>query len=92
MTLWRRWLDERARRARAAILLAESRQRLSEIVHAPHAIPPQRGVAAPPHDQLLRGATPSAIASSSTPTATPTMPPPIAEVLRDLYEEEKKTA
>ncbi len=83
---------ERARRARAATLLAESRQRLSEIVHAPHAIPPQRGVAAPPHDQLLRGATPSAIASSSTPTATPTMPPPIAEVLRDLYEEEKKTA
>jgi len=84
---------ERARRARAATLLAESRQRLSEIVHAPHAIsPPQRAASAPPHDQLLRGAIPSAIALPSSSAAPPTMPPPIAEVLRDLYEEEKKTA
>jgi len=83
---------ERARRARAATLLAESRQRLSENVHTPHAIPAQRAASATPHDQLLRGVIPSAVASPSSPAATPTMPPPIAEVLRDLYEEEKKTA
>jgi hypothetical protein len=77
---------ERARRTRAAAMLEESRARL-------HAAAPS--VAAELHAQngqekvlhTLKGQRPA-----GPPTVTPTVPPPIAEVLRDVYEEEKKTA
>ncbi|HEX8072185.1 MAG TPA: hypothetical protein VF546_19720 [Pyrinomonadaceae bacterium] len=70
---------ERARRATAAQLLIESRARSRSAAAAlPHA--PH----APAHGPRLRAAEPT--------PAPPTMPPPITEVLRDVYEEEKRTA
>jgi nitrogen fixation-related uncharacterized protein len=84
---------ERLRRARAAAMLAESRARL--------------GVARPPQIQQpdaarerLTPPTPFDFGASRLPhaapagaqSAPPIQPAPIAEVLRDLYEEEKKTA
>jgi hypothetical protein len=77
---------ERARRARAAAMLEESRASLG---------PARQGAAQPSHAthrreegglHTLTGKRPAQV------TPTPVMPPPIAEVLRDLYEEEKKTA
>lgn len=77
---------ERARRTRAAFLLAESRERLSiaeELNTAP------RATALPPP-----GAAETAIPVSPTVASGKfeTPPPPIAEVLRDVYEEKKRTA
>lgn len=78
---------ERARRTRAAAMLDESRQRLRgaapqpSLEHAPAS--QHREEEAGLH--ALKGARPAF-------TPTPTAPPPIADVLRDLYEEEKKTA
>ncbi|HEX8559007.1 MAG TPA: hypothetical protein VF668_12940 [Pyrinomonadaceae bacterium] len=78
---------ERARRARAAAMLEESRAQLADRR-------PQAGAAAAPPARAgeqhggphaLHGKRPAL-------TPTPAAPPPIAEVLRDLYEEEKKTA
>jgi hypothetical protein len=77
---------ERARRTRAAEMLAEARARLGERP-APATLRPP-AAAAPREEAGLRaldGRKPAA-------AAPPTAPPPIAEVLRDLYEEEKKTA
>ncbi|MET0650361.1 MAG: hypothetical protein ABW208_27450 [Pyrinomonadaceae bacterium] len=77
---------ERARRARAAAMLEESRARLAATQQA--AMP-----AAPAHRHeegglhSLMGKRPLA-----PPTPTPVVPQPIADVLRDLYDEEKKTA
>jgi len=77
---------ERARRARAAAMLEESRGRL-RAAQERAAIP----AAAAPHaaeDERLH-----ALGARRPPlTPTPVVPPPIADVLRDLYEEEKKTA
>ncbi|HEX8498983.1 MAG TPA: hypothetical protein VF659_00215 [Pyrinomonadaceae bacterium] len=77
---------ERARRARAAAMLEESRARLAaprpESL-APAQPPPRGAEAGGPH--ALHGKRPAL-------TPTPAVPPPISDVLRDLYEEEKKTA
>lgn len=77
---------ERARRTRAAAMLAESRTRLREGVTAAGLTAP---APAPREDAGLRS-----LDGRRAPAAAPnpTAPPPIAEVLRDLYEEEKKTA
>jgi hypothetical protein len=76
---------ERARRARSAAMLDESRERL-------RAAPKQQGAlharARRPEESGLH-----TLAGKRQPsTQTPTVPPPISDVLRDLYEEEKKTA
>jgi hypothetical protein len=92
---------ERARRARAALLLAESRER----VNAKNALSPATNrTAAATH---LTKAQPETSAPGDSPRTAPEIiqkptpvrrqhthspPPPIAEVLRDVYEEEKKTA
>ncbi len=80
---------ERARRTHAAALLADSR---AQLIHTQAALPhagPQPGTtsAQARHDATVRLAF-----NASQPTPAPTMPPPIADVLRDVYEEEKKTA
>ena len=82
---------EHARRTRAAQLLADSRAQLHVQQPAQSRVQAQPPAAARPlHDASAR--LPLAAAAQQTPPAPPTMPPPIAEVLRDLYEEEKKTA
>jgi hypothetical protein len=77
---------ERARRTRAAAMLDESRARLSAAAPSAAApeLPAQKGEEKGLHTLLGKRPGPS--------TVTPTVPPPIAEVLRDVYEEEKKTA
>ena len=84
---------ERLRRARAADMLAESRSRLSA------ARPPQIAQAdatrerlAPPTPFDLGASRLPHAAPANSSSAPPQQPAPIAEVLRDLYEEEKKTA
>ena len=78
---------ERARRARAAAMLEESRARLGSArqqaaIPAAHTHKPEDlGL------HTLTGKRPA-----GPPTPTPVVPQPIAEVLRDLYDEEKKTA
>ena len=81
---------ERARRARAAAMLEESRARLAAeraavVGHTsnPNAHAREAGAGGGP--QALHGKRPAL-------TPTPAAPPPISDVLRDLYEEEKKTA
>ena len=74
---------ERSRRLRAAAMLEESRARLGAAAQS-----------AALHPTASREeAGPRAI-DHRRPSAAPnlTAPPPITEVLRDLYEEEKKTA
>jgi nitrogen fixation-related uncharacterized protein len=78
---------ERARRTRAAAMLEESRARLAA-ARQQAAIPAAQ--AHKPEDlglHTLTGKRPT-----GPPTPTPVVPQPIAEVLRDLYDEEKKTA
>jgi tetratricopeptide (TPR) repeat protein len=79
---------DRARRHRAAELLAESRERL----HADK----QLAQTQPAPQASLKETVPSTDAARKTAAAkrpaTLVAPPPIAEVLRDVYEEEKKTA
>ncbi len=82
---------DRSRRTRAATMLEESRIGLKE------SIPPKPiAASSTPHaTQSPRGATLNPVAGVRQPTlmpSAPTMPPPIADVLRDVYEEEKKTA
>jgi hypothetical protein len=83
---------ERTRRTRAAQMLADARVRLNNTQPAalPHAEPQPRAMSSKPlHDATVR----LPLTASQPPApAPPTMPPPIAEVLRDVYEEEKKTA
>ena len=78
---------ERARRARAAAMLEESRGRLASAQQ--HAAIPAAAAHRPEEGGLhtLTGRRPP-----GSPTPTPVVPQPIAEVLRDLYDEEKKTA
>lgn len=73
---------ERLRRSRAADLLAASRAQLAGHDHA---------AAAPRLKDATHHAKETPAALSAVPSA-PTAPPPIADVLRDVYEEEKKTA
>ncbi|MDQ3817136.1 MAG: hypothetical protein M3362_05535 [Acidobacteriota bacterium] len=78
---------ERARHNRAAFLLAECRERLEKI---PSLGAPQ--LADVSFKQTSQDGS-QALKSDATPRQTTLAPPPpIAEVLRDLYEEEKKTA
>ena len=79
---------DRARRARAQALLDESREHLKVI---------SQELAKPSRKAALAEATMQEGASHEQSIATPHRPmpqprPPIAEVLRDLYEEEKRTA
>ena len=76
---------ERARRTRAAAMLGESRTRLAAPAPSAAAELPA------PHGEE-KGPYPLAGKRQTPPTAAPSVPPPIAEVLRDVYEEEKKTA
>lgn len=81
---------DRARRTRAAALLAESRERLEAIPVLAQPVQPQASAAviervlSQPETHARRPA------PGRRPGAQP--PPPIADVLRDVYEEEKKTA
>jgi hypothetical protein len=78
---------DRARYHRAAFLLAESRERLNSI--------PSLNASAALKDASFKTSSENDDHSVRAGTArrqTPLAPPPIAEVLRDLYEEEKKTA
>jgi len=78
---------DRARHNRAAFMLAESRERLNLIA-------PLNSASA--HDdsfyQTSAGGDLAMKTANSRRQSTHLAPPPIAEVLRDLYEEEKKTA
>jgi tetratricopeptide (TPR) repeat protein len=80
---------DRSRRHRAAELLAESRERL-------HAVQNISQASAPPKASLKETArgveTAQNKAAAAKRPANLVAPPPIAEVLRDVYEEEKKTA
>ena len=77
---------ERARRARAAAMLEESRARLASAQQ-------QAAIPAATHKQEEGGLhTLAGKRTLAPPTPTPVVPQPIAEVLRDLYDEEKKTA
>jgi hypothetical protein len=78
---------ERARRTRAAAMLEESREQLragAQSKAANAALPPQNA------DEKILHTVPG---KRQTPMhANPSAPPSITEVLRDVYEEEKKTA
>lgn len=80
---------ERARRHRAAELLAHSRERLDTAPQIARTQPtPQASLKAPvPVAETARKT-----AAAAKRPATLVAPPPIAEVLRDVYEEEKRTA
>ena len=79
---------DRARRARAAVLLAQSREHLNTTA------PPLTSRAASTETVSKGVASNNTVAGNHPPALTPPppMPPPIAEVLRNVYEEEKKTA
>jgi hypothetical protein len=80
---------ERTRRTRAAAMLAESRTRLGHAQALPRAdVQPASVHAKPLHDASAR----LSFTTQPPAPAPPSMPPPIADVLRDVYEEEKKTA
>jgi hypothetical protein len=82
---------DRVRRNRAQSLLAESRERVSIIpsLNAANAAQPlaAREKPSPHHDAASRPAT-----AADRRHSNQQAPPPIAEVLRDVYAEEKKTA
>lgn len=78
---------DRARHHRAAFMLAECRERLNLI---PTLNPASVNDAA--SYQTSVGSNPAMNAETSRRQNSHAPPPPIAEVLRDLYEEEKKTA
>jgi hypothetical protein len=77
---------DRARHNRAAFMLAESRERVNLVT----ALNPAGTDANAPARQSPAGG--AAQAENPRRQSTLAPPPPIAEVLRDLYEEEKKTA
>jgi len=88
---------ERARRARAASLLEESRRLSGAPATAAADLTarnPYTGAAhvPPPPDALHRLPLAAAHVQTPQPLSPPPKPAPISEVLRDLYEEEKKTA
>ncbi|MDX6696139.1 MAG: hypothetical protein QOF02_3742 [Blastocatellia bacterium] len=80
---------DRARRHHAAELLAQSREQLRTVGQIaqpqPAAQPALKESAMPTTDAARK-------AAAARRPATLVAPPPIAEVLRDVYEEEKKTA
>ena len=78
---------ERARHNRAAFMLAECRERLNLI----QTLNPASAINAASY-QTSTGKDQGVNAETSRRQSTHAPPPPIAEVLRDLYEEEKKTA
>jgi hypothetical protein len=80
---------DRARRNRAATLLAESRERLNMIPAL--ASPPQSPGNAVQHPSVTN-VDPNRQPAPGRRQSTHVPPPPIADVLRDVYEEEKKTA
>lgn len=76
---------ERARRARAVAMLNECRERLRTRSHeSVSALPSQTADERGPH--TIPGK------RQASALGNPSVPPPISDVLRDLYEEEKKTA
>jgi tetratricopeptide (TPR) repeat protein len=79
---------ERARRTRAEAMLSDSRMRLGEAG--------KRGVIGAAKPQQMDATLHSLAGAKRQPplsaTAPPTAPSPIAEILHDIYEEEKKTA
>jgi hypothetical protein len=76
---------ERARRTRAATMLEESRELLRTSAQAKTAVlPPQSA------DEKILHTLPGKRQTQTH--ASPSAPPSITEVLRDVYEEEKKTA
>jgi hypothetical protein len=81
---------DRVRRNRAASMLAESRERVSIIssLNPASASPAPREVS-PSHGERAAN---NAQAAVDRRQGRQQAPPPIAEVLRDVYEEEKKTA
>lgn len=81
---------DRVRRNRAASMLAESRERVSIIssLNPASASPAPREVS-PSHGERAATNTQS---TADRRQGRQQAPPPIAEVLRDVYEEEKKTA
>jgi hypothetical protein len=91
---------ERARRARAASMLEESRHLNAALTDAVAANSTARNLYAgasaattpPPQEAPHRLPLAAAHASTPPPPSPPPKPAPISEVLRDLYEEEKKTA
>jgi len=86
---------ERARRARAATLLAEARSRFGlSRKPAPERVEHggERLTRGTPFDLNAARQPHAAVGATPPPQPPPSVPPPIAEVLRDLYEEEKKTA
>ena len=80
---------DRARRHRAATLLAESRERLEAI---PALVPPAQPSPSMAFEQVLSQTDNPARRAPAPIRPGVNPPPPIAEVLRDVYEEEKKTA
>jgi hypothetical protein len=88
---------ERARRARAASMLEESRHLNDALTNAVATNMTARNLyagvtATPPPQQDAPHRLPLAANASTPPLSPPPKPAPISEVLRDLYEEEKKTA
>jgi hypothetical protein len=80
---------DRARRNRAATLLAESRERLSMI---PALAPPRQSTDNTATQHPATHSDADRQPAQAKRQTTHVQPPPIAEVLRDVYEEEKKTA
>jgi hypothetical protein len=91
---------ERTRRARAASMLEESRRQQQQSAAAAASLTAHRsytgaGVVTPtptPQDAPHRLPLAASNADNTLPLSPPQKPAPISEVLRDLYEEEKKTA
>lgn len=88
---------DRARRTRAAAMLEESRAHVSSsAAYNPAITSGSKPMFSTPPPLSSPPANFSAVSGKrQTPAlapAAPTMPPPIADVLRDVYEEEKKTA
>jgi nitrogen fixation-related uncharacterized protein len=81
------------RSTQAAALLEDSRARLAN-ARAPQLVPSATGEtdAMPSRFDRTASKLPHAKDQAQAHPATPTAPPPIAEVLRDVYEDEKKTA
>jgi nitrogen fixation-related uncharacterized protein len=83
---------ERARATQAAAQLADARAKLANAPSTRLNEPAAEGhLAAPPFD-FAAGKLPQANDAASHTVPPPSQPPSITEVLRDLYEEEKKTA
>jgi hypothetical protein len=82
---------DRVRRNRAASMLAESRERVSIIsaLNSASVSTPPREMSSSHGDKSTHSAT---SATADRRQGRQHAPPPIAEVLRDVYEEEKKTA